>query len=39
MPIGTAFHDRTFAPGESLNYREWSGSIKAADWAGAVECE
>jgi aminomethyltransferase len=25
MPIGTAFHERTFALCESLNYREWSG--------------
>jgi len=25
VPIGTAFHDRTFALCESLNYREWSG--------------
>jgi glycine cleavage system T protein (aminomethyltransferase) len=25
MPIGTAFHDRTFSLCESLNYREWSG--------------
>jgi aminomethyltransferase len=25
MPIGTAFHDKTFALCESLNYREWSG--------------
>jgi len=25
MPIGTAFHDRTFPLCESLNYREWSG--------------
>jgi aminomethyltransferase len=25
MPIGTAFHNRTFALCESLNYREWSG--------------
>ena len=25
MPTGTAFHDRTFALCESLNYREWSG--------------
>ena len=25
MPVGTAFHDRTFALCESLNYREWSG--------------
>lgn len=25
MPIGTAFHTRTFPLCESLNYREWSG--------------
>ena len=25
MPIGTAFHPRTFALCESLSYREWSG--------------
>jgi glycine cleavage system T protein (aminomethyltransferase) len=25
MPVGTAFHDRTFALCTSLNYREWSG--------------
>ena len=25
MPIGTAFHQRTFALCQSLNYREWSG--------------
>jgi len=25
VPVGTAFHDRTFALCESLNYREWSG--------------
>src|SRR6266446_303995 len=25
MPIGTAFHERTFQLCESLNYREWSG--------------
>ncbi|MDQ3803083.1 MAG: aminomethyltransferase family protein [Acidobacteriota bacterium] len=25
MPIGTAFHDRTFPLCESLSYREWSG--------------
>ncbi len=25
MPVGTAFHERTFALCESLNYREWSG--------------
>ena len=25
MPVGTAFHERTFALCNSLNYREWSG--------------
>jgi aminomethyltransferase len=25
VPIGTAFHDRTFPLCQSLNYREWSG--------------
>ena len=25
MPIGTPFHERTFALCESLNYRDWSG--------------
>ena len=25
MPVGTAFHDRTFALCQSLNYREWAG--------------
>src|SRR6266545_2687375 len=25
MPVGTAFHERTFQLCESLNYREWSG--------------
>ena len=25
MPVGTAFHDKTFALCQSLNYREWSG--------------
>jgi aminomethyltransferase len=25
VPIGTAFHERTFGLCESLNYREWSG--------------
>ena len=25
MPVGTAFHKRTFPLCESLNYREWSG--------------
>ena len=30
MPIGTAFHGRTFALCESLNYREWSGYYAAS---------
>src|SRR5256885_16678628 len=25
LPIGTAFHERTLALCQSLNYREWSG--------------
>ena len=25
MPVGTAFHERTFPLCESLSYREWSG--------------
>ena len=25
MPVGTAFHERTFALCQSLNYRDWSG--------------
>ena len=25
MPVGTAFHERTLALCESLNYREWAG--------------
>ena len=25
MPVGTAFHERTFSLCQSLNYREWSG--------------
>lgn len=25
MPVGTAFHERTFGLCESLNYREWAG--------------
>jgi len=25
VPVGTAFHERTFALCESLNYKEWSG--------------
>jgi aminomethyltransferase len=25
LPVGTAFHERTFALCQSLNYREWSG--------------
>jgi glycine cleavage system T protein (aminomethyltransferase) len=30
MPIGTAFHERTFPLCHSLNYREWSGYYTAS---------
>jgi len=30
LPIGTAFHERTFALCHSLNYREWSGYYTAS---------
>ncbi|MBV9182886.1 MAG: aminomethyltransferase family protein, partial [Acidobacteria bacterium] len=30
MPIGTAFHERTFPLCQSLNYREWSGYYAAS---------
>ncbi len=30
MPIGSAFHDRTFPLCESLNYREWAGYYAAS---------
>jgi aminomethyltransferase len=30
MPIGTAFHERTLALCESLNYRDWSGYYTAS---------
>jgi aminomethyltransferase len=30
VPIGTAFHERTFPLSESLSYREWSGYFAAS---------
>ena len=32
MPVGTAFHERTFALCESLSYREWSGYYAVSNY-------
>lgn len=32
MPVGTAFHERTVALCESLNYREWAGYYAASSY-------
>jgi aminomethyltransferase len=39
MPIGTPFHERTFALCESLNYREWSGYYTVSAYEGHHEHE
>src|SRR5262245_22503437 len=39
MPIGTAFHERTFALCESLNYREWSGYYTVSTYESHHEHE
>src|SRR3982751_1956748 len=39
MPIGTAFHDRTLALCESLNYREWSGYYAVSSYEPQHEHE
>ncbi|HEV3485276.1 MAG TPA: aminomethyltransferase family protein, partial [Vicinamibacterales bacterium] len=39
VPVGTAFHDRTFALCESLNYREWSGYYAVSAYEGHHEHE
>ncbi len=39
MPIGTAFHERTFPLCESLNYREWSGYYAVSAYEGHHEHE
>ena len=39
MPIGTAFHDRTFALCESLSYREWSGYYAVSSYEAHHEHE
>src|SRR5256714_6805606 len=39
MPIGTAFHDRTFALCESLSYREWSGYYAVSSYEPQHEHE
>jgi aminomethyltransferase len=32
LPVGTAFHERTFALCHSLNYREWSGFYTVSNY-------
>src|ERR1700730_2350032 len=39
MPIGTAFHQRTFDLCESLNYREWSGYYAVSSYEPLHEHE
>lgn len=39
MPIGTAFHERTFALCESLSYREWSGYYAVSSYESHHEHE
>jgi aminomethyltransferase len=39
MPIGTAFHERTLALCESLNYREWSGYYAVSSYEPHFEHE
>jgi aminomethyltransferase len=39
MPIGTAFHARTFALCHSLNYREWSGYYTVSSYEPTHEHE
>lgn len=39
MPIGTAFHERTFPLCESLSYREWSGYYAVSSYEAHHEHE
>src|SRR5688572_7678865 len=39
MPIGTAFHARTFPLCQSLNYREWSGYYTVSAYEASHEHE
>jgi aminomethyltransferase len=39
VPVGTAFHERTFALCESLNYREWSGYYAVSSYEPQHEHE
>jgi len=39
MPVGTAFHERTFELCESLNYREWSGYYTVSSYEAHHEHE
>jgi aminomethyltransferase len=39
MPVGTAFHPRTFALCQSLNYRDWSGYYAVSAYEATHEHE
>ncbi|HEV2388019.1 MAG TPA: aminomethyltransferase family protein [Candidatus Acidoferrales bacterium] len=39
MPVGTAFHERTLALSESLDYRDWSGYFAAGSYETRPEHE
>jgi aminomethyltransferase len=39
MPIGTPFHERTFALCESLSYRDWSGYYTVSSYETQHEHE
>jgi aminomethyltransferase len=39
VPVGTAFHERTFALCQSLNYREWSGYYAPSSYEAHHEHE
>src|ERR687886_89335 len=39
MPVGTAFHERTFALCESLSYREWAGYYAVSSYESHHEHE
>jgi len=39
MPIGTAFHERTFALCQSLSYRDWSGYYTVSSYEPSHEHE
>ncbi len=39
MPVGTAFHERTFRLSDSLNFRDWSGYYAAGSYETTHEHE